>query len=259
MKKENRNNQNNGDIFKILTLTDFRLRYQNSILGIIWVILKPLLLFLVLYVVFSFLFGQKDPHYKLNLFMGIIMMNFFIEGTTVGLQCLYQRANVLLKVNFPREIILYSALANASISLFFNICVFAIFWIFSPQTITILTLLIFIGYLILEALIIQTVIFFTSILYIKYRDLLAIWEVITSMLFYFTPVIYPLSVIPERYQPYVLLNPLAVIITNARNALIQDIIPSFASTVIILAVTVILFFAGRYYFRKNIDKIAEDF
>jgi len=251
--------KNKKDIFKILVATDFKLRYQNSVLGIIWVILKPFLLFLILYLVFSFLFGQKDPNYKLNLLLGIILINYFQEGTTLGLYSLFSRANVLLKVNFPREIALYSSLAQASISLFFNLLVFAIFWLFSPTPLHLFSLPFFLLYLVLLALIIQGLGFFLSILYIKFRDLSSIWEVVNSLVFFATPVIYPLSIIPEKYHNLVFLNPLAVIIHNSREVLIKGAMPDLLRTGITLLLALLLFSLGLLFFRKKVKKIAEEF
>jgi len=251
--------KNKKDIFKILVATDFKLRYQNSVLGILWVVLKPFLLFLILYLVFSFLFGQTDPNYKLNLLLGIILINYFQEGTGLGLSSLLSRADVILKVNFPREIALYSSLAQASISLFFNLLVFSIFWIFTPTPLHWFSFPFLFLYLILLGLLILGLNFFLSILYVKFRDLSAIWEVVCSLAFFGTPVIYPLSVIPEKYHFIVFLNPLAVIIHNAREVLIKGVMPDLPRTGTTILIVLTLFVLGILFFRKKIKKIAEDF
>jgi ABC-2 type transport system permease protein len=251
--------RNKRDILKILVATDFKLRYQNSVLGVIWVVLKPFLLFLILYLVFSFLFGQKDPNYKLNLFLGIILINYFQEGTTLGLFSLLSRANIILKVNFPREIALYASLAQASISLFFNLVVFSIFWVFSPTPLKIFSLPSFLLYIIILALLIQGLNFFLSILYVKFRDLASIWEVVNSLVFFATPVFYPLSVIPAKYHSLVFLNPLAVIIHNSREVLIRGELPDLPRTGLALLLAIVLFTLGLLFFRKKVKKIAEDF
>ncbi len=251
--------KNYKDIFKILTKTDFKLRYQGSVLGIIWVILKPLLLFLILYLVFSLLFGQKDPNYKLNLLLGIIFINYFQEGTTIGLNSLLARANVLLKVNFSREIVLYAALANASISLFFNLIIFTIFWFITPTPIHIWSIPIFFGYLLLLAAFIMAISFFTSILFIKFRDLSSIWEVVCSLAFYATPVIYPLALIPERYHRIMFLNPLTLIIHNTREVIVRGAYPDWQTSLLAALAIIMLFGLGLWFFRSKIKKVAEDF
>ena len=222
-------------------------------------VLKPFLLFLILYLVFSFLFGQKDPNYKLNLFLGTILINYFQEGTTLGLFSLLSRANIILKVNFPREIALYASLAQASISLFFNLVVFAIFWLFSPTPLKIFSPLYFLLYVIILALLIQGLNFFLSILYVKFRDLASIWEVVNSLVFFATPVFYPLSVIPTKYHSLVFLNPLAVIIHNSREVLIKGELPDLPRTALALCLASVLFILGLLFFRKKVKKIAEDF
>lgn len=250
---------NKKDIFKILVATDFKLRYQNSILGVFWVLLKPLLLFLILYLVFSFLFGQKDPNYKLNLLLGIILFSFFSEGTKLGMESLLLRANVILKVNFPREIALYSAVAQSGISFCFNLLVFAVLWLLSPVKLHLAGIIYLVIYLGVLALLILGLSFFFGIIYVKFRDLQAIWEVILSLLFYGTPIIYPLSIIPEKYHNLILINPLAVIIHNAREVLIKGAMPDFPRTGITILISLFLFFLGILFFRKYVKKIAEEF
>lgn len=251
--------KNKKDIFKILVATDFKLRYQNSILGVIWVVLKPFLLFLILYLVFSFLFGQKDPNYKLNLLLGIILFSFFSEGTKLGMESLLSRANVILKVNFPREIALYSAVSQSVISLFFNLIIFGLLWLFSGTSFHLSGLFYLVLYLFLLLIFIIALSFFFAIIYVKFRDLQAIWEVILSLLLYATPIIYPLSVIPEKYQKIVFLNPLAVIIHNARESLIKGGLPNFYHTLLVFVFISVLFLLGYLFFKANIKRVAEDF
>lgn len=251
--------ENKKDLFKELVRTDFQLRYQDSLLGIVWVILKPFLLFLILYTVFSFLFGQKDPNYRLNLLLGIILFNFFAEATNLGMQSLLARANVILKVNFPREIALFSSLTQALISLAFNLIVFAILYVFSPAKINLVGLLVFVFYIVILAVLVSGISLFSSILFVRFRDLSAIWEVCLSILFYGTPIFYPLSIIPVHLQKWFLLNPLAMIVQNSRSALIKNALPPTLQTSVLIFVSLFLFLLGLVYFRKRVKKVAEDF
>ena len=92
---------NHLDLFYELVRTDFVMRYHNSVLGFIWVLLKPFLLFLIIVTVFSFLFKNQDPHYQLNLLLGLLLYNYFSESTLRGITCLSERSSVILKVTFP--------------------------------------------------------------------------------------------------------------------------------------------------------------
>lgn len=242
-----------------LVKTDFKMRYNNSVLGVVWVVLKPLLLFLVLYGVFSFAFGMNDPYYKLNLFLGLILFSFFTEGTTKGMNSLLDKANIILKVDFPRHLAVIASIINSSISLFFNLIVFAFFYFYYPKLFTFIGFGKFVGVIILMFLIVFGISCFLSILYVRFRDLGAIWEVLTTVLFYATPIFYPLTLIPENFQKIYFLNPLADFVVIARNSLVVS--APLGSTqlqyVVVLSFGLAIF--GYIFFIKQVRKIAEYF
>ena len=116
-------------ILKELVKTDFKLRYQGSFLGIAWSVLKPLMLFCVMYVVFvRFLkFTDGTPTFPLVLLLGISMWNFFSEATTMGLNAITGRGDLMRKINFPRYIVVVSATVGSLISMAINLCVVLLF------------------------------------------------------------------------------------------------------------------------------------
>src|SRR3989344_5703318 len=107
---------NRWDLFYELVRTDFVMRYHNSVLGFIWVLLRPFLLYLIIVTVFSFLFKSHDPNYQLNLLLGLLLYNYFAESTLRGVTSLYDRSSVILKINFPRIVAVYTSVANSFIS-----------------------------------------------------------------------------------------------------------------------------------------------
>ena len=126
-------NKRNRVILLELVKTDFKLRYQGSFLGILWSVLKPLLLFLVMYLVFvKFLkFTDGTKTYPIVLLLGIALWGFFTEATSVGMNAIVSRGDLLRKINFPKYIIIISSMSSALISLSINLIVVLIFGLIS--------------------------------------------------------------------------------------------------------------------------------
>jgi ABC-type polysaccharide/polyol phosphate export permease len=188
--------------------------------------------------------------------LGLIIFYFFSEATTKGMNSLLDRANVILKINFPRHIAILASTINSLVSLFLSLIIFFVFWFFTPTPVTIWWLT-FIFYLAIFTFFVLGFSFFASILLVKFRDLGAIWEVALSALFYLTPIIYPFAVIPEKFQRILVLNPLTTMIRDARLILIGGQPPGLYSFLYLAAVSLIFFIAGYFYFKNNVKKIAE--
>ena len=129
MKFPNVLNRRNRILLNELTKTDFKLRYQGSILGYLWAIIRPLLMFGILYIVFAkFLrFGDEIPYYPVYLLIGTVLWNFFTECTNQGIQSLILRSDLMRKIAFPKWIIVLSATTTALINLGINFIVVIIF------------------------------------------------------------------------------------------------------------------------------------
>ena len=119
----------NRILLRELVVTEFKLRYQGSVLGYLWSLLKPLFLFAVLYVVFVHYlrFGADIEHFPIYLLLGIVMWSFFTEATTQGMQAIVSRGDLIRKINFPKYIIVVSGTISALINLIFNLLVVFVF------------------------------------------------------------------------------------------------------------------------------------
>ncbi len=208
----------NRALLSELVRTDFKLRYQGSILGYAWSLLRPLLLFLILYVVFvKFLkIGNSVPHYPVYLLLGMVIWNFFIEMTSQSVGVVVGRGDLIRKVRIPRWILVVATSFSALINLLLNLLVVIIFMIFNrvhPH----LSML-FLPLLLIEAYLFALgVSFFLAAAFVKYRDISYIWEVVLQAFFYLTPILYPLSRIKSvLFQKLMLLNPMAQTIQQAR-------------------------------------------
>lgn len=260
----------NRILLRELVVTDFKLRYQGSVLGYLWSLLKPLMLFAIMYVVFvRFLrFGEGIEHFAVTFLFGIVLWTFFVEATSQGMQAIVARGDLIRKISFPKYIIVLSGTISALINLLLNMVVVVVFMLIDGVNFTWWGLLTPIALLELYILALG-VAFFLATTYVKYRDISHIWDVLLQGMFYATPVFYPLQMV----LPYSLLaaqvlmmSPIAVIIQDARHLLIsqtdvitnyQIIDDSFFRALPHLAVIAIALVAV-YYFARNQKYFAEN-
>jgi ABC-2 type transport system permease protein len=210
-------------LLKQLVKTDFKLRYQGSVLGYAWSLLRPLFLFVILYIVFGVFLKAKGnppiPHYPVYLLLGIVLWNYFAEVTVGSVGAIVGKGELLRKINFPRYVIILAGSVSAFINLLINFVVIAIFMAFTHVHPTWDALVLI--PLIIELFVISIALaFFLSALFVRYRDVTYIWEVIMQAAFYATPILYPLSLIPDRASKFLLLNPMAQIIQDSRHVLV---------------------------------------
>ena len=249
-----------------MVVTDFKLKYQASLLGYGWTLLKPLALFSILYVVFAkFLkMGQGTQYFAVYLLFGIVIFGFFSDTTNQGLTSLVARADLLRKINFPRFVVVLSIGASVLISFGLNMVVIALFMALLrvPVRIEILWLVPLFVELVAFSL---SLAFFLSALFVRFRDLSYIWELVLQAAFYATPILYPLSVVPARFARFLLLSPLAQIIQDARYALITnkaDTISELFGTswvrLVPVGITLAMSVASVIFFRRQSPSFAEE-
>ncbi|MDR1032756.1 MAG: ABC transporter permease [Candidatus Nomurabacteria bacterium] len=255
-------------LLKELVKTDFKLRYQGSVLGYLWSLLKPLFLFVILYFVFvHFLRIQGGPHWPVAMLFGIVLWNFFAEITGNGVMAIVNRGDVIRKINFPKYIIIVSSSVSALINLFINLVVLVVFMIISGVDLHWTALLT--PLYVLELFVFAVGLsFILSTIFVKLRDVGYIWEIIMQALFYGSAVIYPLSMIVDKstlLAQVLLLNPIAQSIQGARNALIDPsniVVFDLTSNPFIilfpLALVLATFIFGAWLFKKKSPYFAEN-
>lgn len=254
-------------LLKQLVKTDFKLRYQGSVLGYVWSLLRPLLIFVILYLVFTkFLkIGTGVPHYPVYLLLGIVLWNYFAEVTSGGVTAIVGRGDLLRKINFPRYTIILSGSFAALINLFLNFVVIAIFMVLGRVDLTWYAL--WLIPLVLELFMASiAAAFILSALYVKFRDVSYIWEVIMQAAFYATPILYPLSRLPHHYAKLLILNPIAQIIQDARYALVTRDSATISQVyggdnlvwAVPIGITVVVAGLAVVYFRHSSKYFAEE-
>ena len=253
-------------ILGAMVATDFKIRYQASLLGYLWTLLKPLAMFTILYIVFVQLLriGASIPFNAVYLLFGIVIWGLFAEVTSQGLASLVARADLLRKISFPRYVVVLSVGVSALISFGLSMVVLVLFLILArvPVRVDILWLpLLFVELVALSL----SLAFFLSGLFVHLRDLSYIWEVVLQAGFYAAPIIYPLSMVPTRYARFLLLNPMAQIIQDARYALVTDqtvTISQVFSTpwvrIVPVGIVLVLVVTSVTFFRRQSPSFAEE-
>ena len=239
-----------------LVKSEFKLRYQNSFLGYFWTLIKPLLLFGVIYLVFSVFMKSPIENYPVYLLLGIILWNFFAEATLIGMNSLLAKRDLVTKIYFPRSIIIFASTISSLVTLLLNLLVFFIFMAISGVAVQAEGLF-FILYVLELYMVATGVTLLLSALYLHFRDLQHIWEILLQIGFWLTPIIYPVTIVPFEYHRYIFLNPLARIIEYSRDIFIRHHIPDIGLNAILLIMSVVIFWAGYAIFNSQSEKIAE--
>lgn len=209
------------NLVRSIGLSDFKVKYNGSILGYFWTLAKPLLLFGILFVVFSkfIRIGSNTPFYAIQLLLGIILWNYFAECSVTSMRSLVDKGGLLRKIYFPREIIILASSLTAFITMLLNLAVIPVFMAIKHVPFRWEAFL-------AAPLLIELFLFTTglslllSALYVRFRDIGHIWEVSMQGLFYATPIFYALSFVPSRFQGILMANPIAQIVQDLRAVII---------------------------------------
>jgi ABC-2 type transport system permease protein len=253
-------------VTRALTVTEFKLRYFGSVLGYLWTLLRPLMLFGVLYVVFTHVvrFGDAVPHYPVVLLAAIVIFNYFSEATSGGLMSLVARENLLRKVSFPRAAVPISVSMTAAANLALGVLVVFVFAVIDGVEPGI-------GWLGFLACVLGVIVFATalavllSVLYVRYRDVQPIWEVALQLLFWGTPIIYTIESVPGNFQEVIMMNPLATLIQQGRHWLVPSSTDNASQAIgdpVLLLVPLALFVGvaalSVWAFRRTEGRLAEE-
>jgi ABC-2 type transport system permease protein len=249
-----------------LATTDFKLRFYGSALGYAWTLVRPFALFGVLYVVFAEILnlGEGVKNFPEYILLAMTLFQFFRAVADADLLSLVARESLLRKMRFPRLVIPLAVTLEALFELGLTLTAVAVFllisgvypawsWLELVPIVLLLTLLATgLGLLL-------------SVLYVRFRDIAPIWDVIGQMLFYATPVIYVATLVPSNVREWYMLNPLAVLLSQMRRAVIDSGAPSAADLIgggarllIPLAIIVGLFALGVWAFSREAPKVAEN-
>lgn len=253
-------------LLKQLVKTDFKLRYQGSVLGYLWSLLRPLALFVILYIVFTkFLrIGEGIPHYPIYLLLGIVLWNYFVEVTSGSVSAIVGKGDLIRKINFPKYVIILAGSFAALINLVLNFLVIGVFMYINNVELRPVAVLL--PFIIIELFVFSLALaFFLSAAFVRFRDVSYIWEVLIQGAFYATPILYPLTLVPVTASKLLLLNPMAQMIQDARYLLITPETQTIASVygsramrLVPIATTIVFAILAALYFRNRSKFFAEN-
>ena len=249
-----------------IAVTDFKLRFFGSVLGYLWQLLRPLLLFGVLYFVFTKLVrvGTRVPHYPLVLLTNIVLYTYFVESTS-AVSSLVDRENLIRKIQFPRLAVPVATVLTATFNLALNFIVILIFALASGVAIRVTWLEAPVLILALGVMSAGLAMLLAA-LYVRYRDIKPIWEVTLQILFYATPVIYAIDSIHASHsvKELIMSSPLAAILEQMRHALIDPSAPSAAAALgsslrllVPIGIGIAVLAAGWTVFTRSAPDLAE--
>jgi ABC-type polysaccharide/polyol phosphate export permease len=236
--------------------TDFKVRYQGTLGGFVWALLKPVSMFLVLMWVFSHIFAS-DPNYGLNLLVGLFLWEFFAEGTKVGLMSLHAKGYLIAKTRFPRGVLVVTSLSNPLITLVVVSVAMLLFLAAQGRLTGPLHVALYVAYVVQLALIVLGFALATSVLFLRFRDLNQVWEVVSHAGFFVAPIIYPLGILPERLHLYLYLWPPTPIILFSRSVLVDGRTPSALAHALLSAEALAVLAVGYLVYRSQAPRVAE--
>ena len=246
-----------SELIKNLVASDLKVKYQSSVLGFAWSMLNPLLMMLVLYAVFNNIFRFEQEHFALYLLIGIIAWRFLANGTMTAMSSIVGNTSLVTKIFIPREVLTFSVVMSAFISSILEFMVLVPLLIIFGASLSITMLLFPVIHVLYFGLVYGISLILAS-LYVYYRDLNQIWDIVLQIGFYASPIIYPLSLVPDEYLFYYTLNPITRLMVMYRDVLLYDMMPTLYDLLLVVGSGLILLVIGTMVFRRLSPRFAEE-
>lgn len=243
------------ELIKNLVVSDLKTKYANSVLGFAWSMINPLAMFVVFFLVFSNIF-KNEENFVGYLLVGMVTWRFFQNGVSYTMGSIVGKPSLVTKIFLPREILTLSLALSNMISSLIEFGVLLLLLLVLGNKLYI-TFILFPVLHLLYFLIIYGFGLLLSSLYVYYRDMGQIWEVAVQAGFFLSPIVYPLSIIPEQYQSIYLLNPMTVLIGMYRDIFIYGTIPGVSDFALVIIFGVAMIAIGSYTFSRLSRRFAE--
>ena len=236
-------------LFGELVKRDFAKKYKRTILGMAWSILSPLMNLLIMWLVFSNLFGNNVNHYAIYLFAGQLVFSYFTDATNLGMTSLVGNAGIFTKVNVPKYLFLFSKNVQALINFGLSLCVFFCFCILDHITFTWKFILLLYPILCLMLFNIGVGLVLSA-LFVFFRDIQYLWSVFTMLLMYVSAIFYTIDSYSPEVRNLFLLNPIYLFIRYFRKIVIDATIPTTWFHLLMMADVIIVVALGCWMYKK---------
>jgi lipopolysaccharide transport system permease protein len=244
------------DLITVFSQKELKVRYKNSYLGYLWSIAHPLAFAFVFFIAFKVVMKIKMEDYALFLIAGLFPWQWFANSVNASPMVFLGNASIIKKVNFPRNIVPFTTVLQDMIHFILSIPVIVLFMFIYNRSLS-LSWFYGIPFLLgIQFLMTYGISLIVSSINLFFRDLERLTAIFTTLLFYFTPIIYPETMIPEKYKPLINLNPLAPLMISWRNLFLKGQLES-ASLLICLSYSIFAFMIGFLIYRKLSWKFAE--
>ena len=243
------------DLLRLLVGNSIKTRYKRSALGVLWTLLNPLLNTLVLTIALSYLLRFAVNNYPIYILVGLLTWNFFSQTTTQSMNILIWGSNLLKRIYIPRTIFAVSVLGNGLVNFLLALIPLAIIMLAMHHPFKISLLLLPLAILILAMFTLGASLLLSTIA-VFFVDVVDMYGVILGAWFYVTPIIYPLEIVPPQFQPYMMLNPMYIMLDLFRSLIYLGEIPpwsTFAEAGLLALVTLAV---GWWFFTKRVDELA---
>ena len=253
-------------VLHVVAGVDFKLKYADSALGYVWSLVKPLSYFTILWIVFGRFFKLNSfPHFPLFLFIGIVLYTFLVDAIGTSIPSVVASGAVIRRLSFPRLILPISTTLTSGITFLINASAVVVFIMLSRVTPQL-------SWLLLPLLIAELYIFilgcafFLSAAFVRYRDVSQVWELAAQLLFYASPIMYPVGFLPPWFQPIVYLNPFVQVLQDVRGVIVGSEQPHGTITTVYgtewarllpIGIAFLIFAVGVTYFRRRSPGFAE--
>ena len=236
-----------------LIARDIKIKYRRSVLGVLWTLLNPLCMMIVLSVVFSNLFKFDIENFPVYLLSGQLIFNFYSESTTNSMSAILSNGPLIKKIYVPKYLFVLSRVFSSTINLLAS---------FTAMVCVMLAMRVELHYTVLLAPIpLMFIVLFSlgvglilSAITVKFRDIMHLYSVFVTAFMYLTPVIYPMSILPDWLSPIVMLNPITNILQMFRSVMLYNSLPTLGSLVTASVESVVMLALGLYVFYKNQDE-----
>lgn len=257
----NLHDRNDNKIFLLeeIIKKNFAARYKESVLGIFWSILKPLLIMIILTIIFSTLFGRTIENYPVYLLSGKIIYDFFNSGTTIAMNSIKSNQNILQKTAAPKYVFVLGSVISESLNFLITLIILIVVMIVTKSQFHIETIPLAIIPLLLLIAMITGIGSVLSILCVYYTDIKHLWSVVTMMLMYGCAIFYPMDIIPEPYHKYMILNPIFWVIDQFRDLAVYGVIPNALNMINTFILSMIILVFGVIVFKKFEKRITLKF
>lgn len=236
-------------LFEELVKRDFKSKYKQTVLGIFWSILSPLLMLSVMAVIFGNFFGRSIEHYVIYLFSGQVIFNYFTEATNEGMLALVSNSSIFTKINVPKYLFLFSknvsALINFGIILVIYLCFIA-----ADGVIFTFNFLLLIYPIICLVFINLGMGLILSALYIFFRDIQYLYSLFTRVIMYGSAIFYSIDILPQHLQALFYCNPIFVCITYFRSIVLHNTVPDLWLHLLLTGYAIVLFGIGCWVYKK---------